>query len=134
LAWKSHRSTPPGQISVLTITTISVSTTFQTHIAVYLCNCYKLTFFQHTEHNTASILPNIKLICDRCAQNNNKAVFSALIRHNFLCIECLSQDRINWEGCGKKGIRLKMGDDGRELLISPHGVALAGLSACLPLP
>jgi len=33
------------------------------------------------------------------------------------------QARIKWEGCGRKGIRRKMGDYGGGLLISPDGVA-----------
>jgi len=37
---------------------------------------------------------------------------------------CLSQARINWEGCGRKGIRRKNeGDDGGGSLISSEGVA-----------
>jgi len=31
--------------------------------------------------------------------------------------------RIKWEGCSRKGIRRKMGDDGDGSLISPDGVA-----------
>jgi len=38
---------------------------------------------------------------------------------------CLSQARINWEGCGRKGIWRKNGEiDGGGLLISLDGVAL----------
>jgi len=36
---------------------------------------------------------------------------------------CLSQARINWEGCSRKGIRRKSGGfDGGGLLIGPDGV------------
>jgi len=46
---------------------------------------------------------------------------------------CLSQARINWEGCGRKGIRLKKwGDEDGGSLISPDGVApsqIVGVSA-----
>jgi len=50
---------------------------------------------------------------------------------------CLSQARINWEGCGMKGIRRKNGGiDGGGLLISPDGVAptrIVGVSdSCYP--
>jgi len=39
-------------------------------------------------------------------------------------MRCLSQARINWESCGRKGIQRKMGwDDGDGSLISPDGVA-----------
>jgi len=39
-------------------------------------------------------------------------------------IWCLSQARINWEGCSRKGIRHNNGgDDGGGSLISPVGVA-----------
>ena len=38
-------------------------------------------------------------------------------------IWCLSQARINWEGCGRKGIRRKNGADGGGSLISLDGVA-----------
>ena len=34
---------------------------------------------------------------------------------------CLSQARINWEGCGMKGIGVKMGDDGGGSLTSSQG-------------
>jgi len=38
-------------------------------------------------------------------------------------IWCLSQARIKWEDCGRKGIRYKNGgDDGGGSLISPDGV------------
>jgi len=51
---------------------------------------------------------------------------------------CLSQVRINWEGCGSKGIRCKNGgNDGRGLLISPDGVApsrIVGVSAAVVFP
>jgi len=36
---------------------------------------------------------------------------------------CLSQARINWKGCDRKGIRHKNGDDGGGSLISRDGVA-----------
>ena len=54
----------------------------------------------------------------------------------FLCL-CLSQARINWEGCGRKGVRRKNGGiGGGILLISPDGVAptwIVGVSAsCYP--
>jgi len=46
---------------------------------------------------------------------------------------CLSQARINWEVCGRKGIPHKNGgNDGDRLLISPDGVAptqIIGMSA-----
>ena len=50
---------------------------------------------------------------------------------------CLSQARINWEGCGRKGIRRKNGGiDGGGLLNSLDGVAptrIVGVSAsCYP--
>jgi len=52
---------------------------------------------------------------------------------------CLSQARINWEDCGRKGIRRKIGGggiDGGGLLISPVGVVptrIIGVSAsCYP--
>ena len=50
---------------------------------------------------------------------------------------CLSQARINWEGCGRKGIQRKTGaNDGGGLLIGPDGVAptrIVGVSAsCYP--
>jgi len=40
-------------------------------------------------------------------------------------IWCLSQARINWEGCGRKGIRRKIGegDDGGGGIDGPDGVA-----------
>ena len=48
-------------------------------------------------------------------------------------IWCLYQARINWEGCGRKGIRLKnRRQDGGGSLISPDGVApsqIVGVSA-----
>jgi len=47
-------------------------------------------------------------------------------------IWCLSQARINWHDCGRKGIwRKRWGDDGGGSLISPDGVALSqiGVSA-----
>jgi len=50
---------------------------------------------------------------------------------------CLSQARINWEGCSREGIQCKNGGiDGGGLLISPDGVAptqIVGVSAsCYP--
>ena len=47
-------------------------------------------------------------------------------------IWCLSQATINWEGCGRNGIRCKMGNERGGLLISPDGVApswIVGVSA-----
>jgi len=49
---------------------------------------------------------------------------------------CLFQARINWEGCGKKGIhRKKWGDGGGGSLTSLEGVApgWTGLLLYLPL-
>jgi len=42
----------------------------------------------------------------------------------FLCLSPVFQARINWDGCGRKGIRCKIGGiDGGGLRISPDGVA-----------
>jgi len=50
----------------------------------------------------------------------------------------LTQSRINWEGCGRKGILHKDGgDDGGGSLISPYGVApswIVGVSASVIFP
>jgi len=55
-------------------------------------------------------------------------------QHNW----CLSQARIKWKGCGRKGILHKnLGDDGGGLLISPDGVApshMVGVSLPRYLP
>ena len=48
----------------------------------------------------------------------------------------LSQARIKWEGCGRKGIRRKNGGAWRWALISPDGVApsrMVGVSASVYL-
>jgi len=39
-------------------------------------------------------------------------IFSNLLHMQASIIWCLSQARINWEGCGRKGTWHKMGDDG----------------------
>jgi len=53
-------------------------------------------------------------------------------------IWCLSQAKIKWEGCGRKGIRRKNGgDDGGGSLISPDGVLpsqMVGVSATVIFP
>jgi len=53
-------------------------------------------------------------------------------------IWCLSQAKINWEGCGRKGIRHKNGgDDLRGSLISPDEVAsswIVGVSVSVIFP
>jgi len=53
-------------------------------------------------------------------------------------IQCLSQARINWEGCGRKGIRRKNGrGDGGGGTDSPDGVAsrrIVGESASVIFP
>jgi len=59
--------------------------------------------------------------------NQNQATGYA-IQH----IWCLSQARIKCQGCGRKGIWRKMGDDGGGSLINPDGVAssrMVGVSA-----
>ena len=59
---------------------------------------------------------------------NNEATGYA-IQH----IWCLSQTRINWDGCDRKGIRRKNGDDWCGSLIGPDGVALSRILVFLPL-
>jgi len=53
-------------------------------------------------------------------------------------ISCLSQARLNWEGCGRKGIRRqKREDDGGVSLIRLNGVApiwIVGVSASAIFP
>jgi len=50
---------------------------------------------------------------------------------------CLSQAMINWEGCGRKGIRRKMGHVGGGSLTNLEGVApnwTVGVSASVIFP
>ena len=52
-------------------------------------------------------------------------------------IWCLSQGRINWEGCGRKVIRCKNAGEKGGSLISPDGVApsqIVGVSASVIFP
>jgi len=48
-------------------------------------------------------------------------------------IQCLSQARINWEGCGRKAVQLKIGDDLGGSLIVWMGWRPDGLLVRLPL-
>jgi len=72
------------------------------------------------------------LLMSSCMTYRNQATGGI---QSSLCL-CLSQARINWEGCGRKGIRCKNGGGLMEV-IGPDGVAptqIVSVSAsCYPL-
>jgi len=107
------------------VSEVCISLTIVSVFALFFCYWVFLKNWSSQRHSLPILIPTI------CLCVNHATMYAS--QH----IWCLFQARIKWEGCGRKGIRRKNGDDAGGSLISPDGVApsrMVSVSASVIFP